>query len=160
TPPLLAPRRPLALELLQPALQQRDAAAREAAVGLELRLARAARADAAAEPLEVLPQAAHPRQVVLELGALHLELSLGRHRMLREDVEDQLRPVDDPRRERVLEEALLDGIELVVDEQALGAGGAEAILQLLELALADVGAACRARPVLHDAADRLDAGRA
>ena len=40
--------------------------------------------------------------------------------MLGEDVEDQLRPVDDPRLERVLEEALLRRVELVVDEQALG----------------------------------------
>ena len=52
----------------------------EPAVGLELRLARAARADAAAEPLEVLPHAAHARQVVLELRELDLELALGARR--------------------------------------------------------------------------------
>ncbi len=33
------------------------------------------------------------------------------------------------------------------------------LLQLLELALADVGALRRPRAVLHDGADRLDAGR-
>jgi len=43
----------------------------------------------------VLPQAAHPREVVLELGQLDLELALGARRVLGEDVEDQLRPVDD-----------------------------------------------------------------
>ncbi len=91
------------------------------AVALELRLARAARADAAAEALEVLPHAAHARQVVLELRELDLELPLGRRRVLGEDVEDQLRPVDDARVERVLEEPLLRRIELVVDEQALRA---------------------------------------
>ena len=79
-------------------LQQRDAAPRDPAVGLELRLARAARADAAAEPLEVLPHAAHARQVVLELRELDLELALGADGVLREDVEDQLRAVDDARR--------------------------------------------------------------
>ena len=52
-----------------------------------------------------------------------------------------------------------DGIELVVDEEALGAGVAEALLQLLELALADVGALRGPRAVLDDGADRLDAGR-
>ena len=69
----------------------------------------------------MLPHAAHARQVVLELRELDLELSLGARRVLGEDVEDQLRPVDHARVERVLEEALLRRIELVVDDQALGA---------------------------------------
>ena len=37
--------------------------------------------------------------------------------VLGEDVEDQLRAVDDARLERVLEQALLARVELVVDEQ-------------------------------------------
>ena len=102
-------------------MSTRDAAPREPAVGLELRLAGAARADAAAEALEVLPHAAHARQVVLELRELDLELALGAHGVLGEDVEDQLRPVDDARLERVLEVALLRGLELVVDDQRLSA---------------------------------------
>ena len=97
---------------------------RDPAVGLELRLARARACRrrprarrAAAEALEVLPHAAHARQVVLELRELDLELALGADGVLREDVEDQLRAVDDARVERVLERALLVGLELVVDEQ-------------------------------------------
>src|SRR5262249_59066752 len=139
-PPLLAARRALALELAQAPLEQRDAAARDAAVGLELRLARPARADAAAEALEVLPHPAHARQVVLELRELDLELPLGAHGVLGEDVEDQLRPVDHARLQVVLEEALLRRVELVVDEEALGLAVGERGLQLFELALADVGA--------------------
>ncbi len=108
----------------------------------------------------MLPHAAHARQVVLELRELDLELALGAHRVLGEDVEDQLRAVDHARVERVLEEALLRRIELVVDEQALGARLPVALLQLLELALADVRALRRAGAVLHDRADRLDARRA
>ena len=65
----------------------------------------------------------------------------------------------DARVERVLEEPLLGRIELVVDEQALRVGVGEPLLQLLELALADVGALRRPRAVLDDGADRLDAGR-
>ena len=107
----------------------------------------------------MLPHAAHPRQVVLELRELDLELSLGADGMLGEDVEDQLRAVDHARPDRVLEVALLHRIELAVDEQALGVGLVEELLQLLELALADVGSLGRTRPMLHDAADRLDAGR-
>ena len=124
----------------RPRLELGDAAAGQPPVGLELRLARPARADAAAESLEVLPHAAHPRQVVLELRELDLELALGAARVLGEDVEDQLRAVDDPRLEEVLEPALLRGLELVVDEQRLGAGLAVGVLQLFELPLADVGA--------------------
>src|SRR5207248_408913 len=67
----------LLAQLREPPFQERDPPPRQAPVGLQLRLAGAARADAAAEPLEVLPQAAHPRQVVLELRELHLELALG-----------------------------------------------------------------------------------
>ena len=132
---------------------------REAAVGLELRLARPARADAAAQPLEVLPHPAHARQVVLELCELDLQLPLGARCVLREDVEDQLSAIDHARVERVLEKSLLRRIELVVDEQALGAGFLVALLQLLELALPDVRSLRGPGPMLDDLADRLDARR-
>jgi hypothetical protein len=79
----------------EPAPKQRDAPVRHASVALQLRLARPAGPDPAAEPLEVLPHAAHAREVVLELCELDLELPLGGDGVLREDVEDQLRPVDD-----------------------------------------------------------------
>ena len=108
----------------------------------------------------MLPHAAHAREVVLELRQLDLELALGAHGVLGEDVEDQLRAVDHARLERVLEEALLHRIELVVDEQALGLRVREPLSQLLELALADVRALRRAAAMLDDAADRLDAGGA
>ena len=68
----------------------------------------------------MLPHAAHAREVVLELRELDLELSLGAPRVLREDVEDQLRAVDDARAERVLERPLLRRAELVVGEEHLG----------------------------------------
>ena len=63
-------------------LQRRDPVAREPAVGLDLRLTGSSGADAAvdssgAEPLQVRPQPAHAREVVLELGELDLELALG-----------------------------------------------------------------------------------
>ena len=124
--------------------QLRDPPVREPAVGLELRLAGPARADAAAHacraaaarlPLEVLPHAPHARQVVLELRELDLELALGRDGVLREDVEDQLRPVDDAGRQGVLERALLRRLQLVVDEQHLGAASPYAALSSSSLPL-------------------------
>ena len=131
----------------------------EPAVGLELALTRAPRAHAAAEALEVLPQAAHAREVVLELRQLDLELALGGDGVLGEDVEDQLRAVDDARLQGVLEPPLLRRRELVVDDEHLGAGGREGGLQLLELPLADVRAWVRLRPVLNELADGVDARR-
>ena len=107
----------------------------------------------------MLPHAAHAREVVLELRELDLQLSLGRHRVLREDVEDQLRPVDDARLELVLEQALLRRRELVVDDQHLGARVSVGLLQLAELPLADVGARIRRLAVLDEPGDGLDAGR-
>ncbi len=103
---------------------------------------------------------AHARQVVLELRELDLELPLGGDGVLGEDVEDQLRPVDDARRERVLERALLRRMKLVVDEQHLGVVISVGRLQLLELALADVPPRIGVRALLDDLGDRRDAGRA
>src|SRR4029453_13073094 len=74
--PGLASRGALLAELFQSLLQQGDPPPGEPAVGLQLRLAGAACADAAAQAFEVLPHPAHPREVVLELRELDLELAL------------------------------------------------------------------------------------
>ena len=129
-------------------------------VGLELRLARAARADAASEALQVLPHAAHARQVVLELRDLDLQLPFGTHGVLGEDVEDQLRAVDDTCVERVLEEPLLGRVELAVHEQHVGARLGVCLLQLVELAFADVRSRVGSLTLLHELRDWLDAGGA
>ena len=140
----------------EPAAEQRRAAAREASVGLELRLARAPGADAAAESLEVLPHAPHARQVVLQLRELDLELSLGRDGVLGEDVEDQLRAVDDARVERILEGPLLRRIELGVDEEHFRPRLLVRALQLFELPFPHIGSRVGPAPVLDQLADRLD----
>src|SRR4029450_9321040 len=100
----------LLAEVLETPAQERDAAARAAAVRFELRLTGPAcsdpgaeRAHAAAEAFEVLPQTAHARQVVLELRELDLQLAFGAARVLREDVEDQLGAVDNSRLQGILE---------------------------------------------------------
>jgi hypothetical protein len=72
-----------------------DALARAAPPDLELRLAGAAPADAAREARErvvLLPEAG---QGVLELRELDLELAVAALGVLREDVEDELRAIDD-----------------------------------------------------------------
>src|SRR5262249_22973135 len=57
-----------AFHMLQPTMQRRDPVARQATIGLDLRLAGSPRANSATQALEVAPQAAHPREVVLELS--------------------------------------------------------------------------------------------
>jgi len=104
----------------------------------------------------VLPEPSHPREVVLQLRQLDLELALRGHSMLGEDVEDQLRPVDHPRLEGVLELTLLHRRELVVDEQRLGAGACKCFFQLDQLPLADVGAGLRPRCSLDQLSDGFD----
>src|SRR6266511_4773969 len=152
----LAASRTLLAEIDEPSLEERDPPASQAAVGLELALPRAAGSDAPAQPLEVLPQPPHARQVVLQLRELDLELALGADGVLGEDVEDQLRAVDDAGRELVLEQALLGRAELVVDEQRFGAGVGECALELDELALADIAPLVDALAALNELADGLD----
>ena len=77
--------------------------------------------------------------------------------MLREDVEDQLCPVDDACLQCVLERALLGRTELVVDEQRLGVGVAEDLLQFGQLPLPHERPRVRVDPVLDELADGQDA---
>ena len=94
------------------AFEPRDPGPHSAAVDLELRLARPARTDGgtarlSADPGEVRPLPAQPRQLVAQLGQLDLHLALGRRRPLGEDVEDQGRAVDHAPLDQLLEVALL-----------------------------------------------------
>ena len=84
-----------------------DARVDAASVDFELRLAGAARADAASEAREHEALTSKARQVVLELCELDLQLALFCAGALREDVEDQRRAVDDLDAEHLLEVVLL-----------------------------------------------------
>ena len=150
----------LAAEALEALPQERDAAAREAAVGLELRLAGAAGADAAAEALEVLPHPAHPRQVVFELRELDLELALGAHGVLGEDVEDERVRSTTRASSSFSSVRCCDGLSSLSTMSTSAFGFAVGLLQLLELPLADERARIGARAVLDDLRDRVDAGGA
>ena len=151
-----------ALDVAQLAAQRGDPVARQAAVGLELGLARAARPDAAlaaagAETLEVRPQAAHAGEVVLELGELDLELALRALRVPGEDVEDDRGAVDDRDPDLLLEVAALARRQLVVDRDEVRVGRLGLRLDLLELARPEVGVRVRLVAVLDGLADGRDA---
>ena len=96
--PLLTPlpqlRSPLP-HLIDLALNRLNPPANPPAVGLELRLARASRADAAAEARQRRRGADESREQILQLRELHLPLAFARPRATGEDVEYELRAIDD-----------------------------------------------------------------
>ena len=106
----------------------------------------------------MLPQPAHAREVVLELGELDLQLAFGASRVLREDVEDELRPIDDAGLQCVFERALLRRGQLVVDEEHLGLRLGVGALELTELALAHERPRIGMDALLDHLADGRNAG--
>ncbi len=150
---------------VEAAAQRGDPVAGEAAVGLDLALARAPGADAAvhaagAEALEVGPEPPHAGHVVFELGQLDLQLALGRVGVVGEDVEDHRGAVDHRHAERRLEVALLARRQLVVAGDQVGVAGGDLGLQLVELAAADVAVGVGLLALLHGLAGGRDAGGA
>ena len=93
-----------------------DARADAPAVGFELRFAGASRADAAAEPRQRVAGADQPRQQVFQLRELHLQLAFARPRAPREDVEDELRAIDDLAADRLFDLPQLRRRQLVVED--------------------------------------------
>src|SRR6266568_1183561 len=103
----------------------RDAVADDAAVELQLRLADAARPDAARLPLEMRPGARQPRQRVLELRQLHLRARLPAPRAAGEDVENQAAAIDDRDAGDRFEVARLRRREVVVENDEGRTGGVD-----------------------------------
>src|SRR5690606_11722049 len=116
---LLAPCLALPLDAPEPLLQEPDALAEQAAVRLELRLARPSEADAALLPLEVGPAADEPGGQMLELRQLDLQLTFEACGALGKDVEDQPIAIEHARLERALEVPLLAGRQCTVHEHEL-----------------------------------------
>ena len=150
--------RPLPPDGLDLALEAGDAVADEASVGLELRLAGAAGADGAFEPLEVAPLAGEPRQEVLVLRQLDLEAAFAGPGTFGEDVEDEGSAVEDLDLEGVFQLALLRRAELVVEDDDGAVESAALRLYLRQLALADVVRRMGVRQLLDGAADDAGAG--
>ena len=97
-------------------------------------------------------------ELELEAGELDLQLGLRRTGAAGEDLEDDLRAVEDPHAQRLAEVEGLDGVEVVVDDHRVGfaVGGDGA--KLLDLPGADHRAAVGFDPVLHQLARDLEAG--
>ena len=119
--PPLAQLRAAAADRVDLLRQDADAVADAAAVGFELGFAGAARADAAAQPRQRVARSDQPRHQVLELRELDLQLAFPRARAAREDVEDELRAIDDLAIERAFEIAQLRRRQLVVEDDDVDA---------------------------------------
>ena len=141
------------LDLVQAVAEVADALVHEPAVLFELRFAGAAQADAALVAGQVAPHVPQPRKAVLELGQLDLHPGLGGAGSGGEDVEDQLAAVEYFDLGGGFQVAGLCGAEVVVEDDNVRVAGADQLGQLLELALADVGAGVDPVAALEQFAD-------
>ena len=114
----------------------------QAAIDLQLLLAGAAQTHAALRlAREVRPHPLQARHLVFQLGQLDRQAGLVRLGAAGEDVEDQLRAVEDLQAGGFLKIAGLAGAEIVIEKDHVGHFGVGQGGQLLHLSLAQVG--CR-----------------
>src|SRR5205814_2869710 len=141
-------------------LEVRDPVADATAVDLELRLARSAAADAAREAGQRIVAPDQARQAILELRQLDLQLAVRAPRTLREDVEDELRAIDDAQRGRLADVTGLRRGEIAIEDEQVSVEGHRAHEDLLQLAFTDERARIDLAPPLQDRVEDLDAGGA
>jgi hypothetical protein len=138
------------LDVPQPAPMVLDLPADHPPVRLQLRLARAAEPDPTADSREVGPHPRQPRQQVLQLRQLHLELGLGAAGSGREDVENDLGPVHHPSTELALEIGPLHRGQLVVEDHQAGRQVRHPAAELLHFARPDQGGRIGSGHLLSD----------
>ncbi len=114
-----------------------DALADAAAVGLEFGFAGAAGADAAAELRHGLAAFDEPRHLVLKLRQLDLQLAFFGAGVRGEDVQDELRAVDDAGVEMIIQQTQLRGRKVLVEDDDPGVVRRDGGLDLFDLAHAD-----------------------
>ena len=153
--------------LLQLLPEAGDAVGDQAAVGLDLGLARAAEeAEAAALALEVGPGADQPPRLIVEMGQLDLQPPLRRRRPLAKYLEDEAGAVDHLGLCGSLEILLLDRADRRVDDEQFRSFALDGLGDLIDLARAEQGRRARladpeAKPLDHldpeVVGDRLEA---
>ena len=100
--------------------QRANAGANAPAVVLQLLLARAARADAAAQPGELGAASPQPRQQVVQLGQFHLQLALPAASSAGKNIQNQLGAVNHLQVQFALQIAQLRGREVVIEDDQVG----------------------------------------
>ena len=114
-----------------------------AAIGLQLGFARSAGTDAAAQLRHLHAAPCQPRQQILQLRQLHLQLPFTGARVPGKNIENQLRAIDHPHMQNVFNVSLLRGGKIVVKDDELGPGRTGRGRDFFQLALADDGGRIR-----------------
>ncbi len=139
---------------LQFVLDFLDALRDAAAVGFELRFARPTGADSAAQARHFFAVPGQSRQKITQLRQFDLHAALAGAGARRENIQNELRAVDDPRADRLFQIALLRGREVVIEDHHVGMNGSGFRRQFLHFALPDQRGRLGARPGLdHAGAD-------
>ena len=99
-----------------------------------------------------------PRQQIVQLRQFHLEAAFPRARAPGEDIEDQLRAVDDLGGKLLFEVALLGGREVVVENDQAGVQRLAQRRHLDDFALTDESGGFGRGPRLHQASGHDSAG--
>ena len=144
-------------ELGEATLEQRDPIARAATIDLELGLAGTATADATGEPRHHRVLLDQPRQRVAQLRELDLELAVAARGVLREDIEDQHRAIEDLELGRLGDRPRLPGRQIGIEDHDLGAELHRAQQDLVELAAPDEEFRITLGPALDEHVEHLDA---
>ena len=156
----LSPVLALRPQFLQLALEPCDAIPRATPIDLELCFARAPTTDPTLEPGQRHVGAlCESRQPVFELRQFDLEFAVAGCRVLREDVEDELRAIDDTQLHALGQVAGLCGGQILVDDDELDAALEGSNHQILQLAGAEDGLGVDAGALLGDDVDDLDTRR-
>ena len=117
---------------------RRNALIDQAAVGFDLRFARAAEeAVAAALAFKMGPGPHQPALLVGQMGKLHLQTAFSRQCALPEDFENEARAIEDLAPPCLFEVALLHGRHDVIDDREAGLLGGDQLAELGDLARAE-----------------------
>jgi hypothetical protein len=130
-----------------------------AAIGLELRFARAAGSDAATKLRHGATASGEARQLVFELREFYLELAFTGLGVAGEDVEDELRTVDYVARQPGFDVAELRRSEVVIEENKRSVGRSDGLNNFVEFALADEAVRVGLLPTLDESGGNGRPGR-
>ena len=144
--PLLPPNPPHALKLR---LDVVHANINLAAIGFQLRLARTARSNAAAGLRHTFALTRKPRQLILQLRQLDLQHTLASPRMTRENIEDQLAPIDHRTRQPRFNIPSLRRRQIMVEQHQTRASRCHHSHNLIQLSAAHQRSRIRLRPPLN-----------